>query len=113
MTYEEDHWSEVHVPEEEVRLLLEAIGAAVVDGLRTRGLTGVVVRYDDEDGQVHATALFKNFPQSLEEHDAIWGHFSDLTGRFFDEAAVYFHLGEADECADAGYADHVLTLAAA
>ena len=113
MNYEEDHLSEVHVPEAEVRPLLEAIGAAVVDGLRARGLTGVVVRYDDEDGQVHATAFFRAYPQSIEENDVIWGHFSDLTGRFFDEAAVYFHVDESDQCTDTGYANHVLTMAAA
>jgi hypothetical protein len=43
----------------------------------------------------------------------IWGHFSDLTGRFFDEAAVYFHVDEADQCTGTGYAGHVLTMAAA
>lgn len=112
MTNEDDHWSQVHVPEEEVRPLLEAIGRAVVEGLRASGVTGVVVTYDDEDGQVHATAFFKKYPQSIEENDVIWRHFSDLTGRFFDQAAVYFHVDETDESTDTGYAEHVLTMAA-
>jgi hypothetical protein len=111
-TYEDD-LPDYYVPEEELRPRLEAIGRAVVERLRPHGLTAVVVGYDEEEGQTHVTSYFRKYPEDLQEIDAIWGHLSDTSGQFFDEAVLLFHVEEAHGCTSDGYSDHVLTLKAA
>lgn len=113
MTCEEDDLPEFYLPDEELRPLLEAIGNAVVERLRTHGLTGVVVRYDDEEGQTHVTAYFKKYPpESLEELDAIWERLVEVDLMFFDDAVIILGADEYDGCAKDAYSDHVLTKAA-
>jgi hypothetical protein len=96
MTCEEDDLPEFYVPEEELHPLLEAIGNAVVERLRGRGLTGVVVYYDDLEGQTHVTAYLEKYPKTFEEDDAIWEGLVEVSRRFFDETVIILHADEED-----------------
>jgi hypothetical protein len=113
MTDDEGDLPPYYVPDDELRPLLEAIGRAIVDRLRSHGLTAVVVSYDDEEGQTHVTSYFKHYPQELEELDAVWGRLVEVNRLFFDDAVILQHVDEYDGCTEDSYSDHVLTMKAA
>src|SRR5262245_45218665 len=113
MTDDNDNLPPYYVPDDELRPLLEAIGRAVVERLRSRGLTAVVVSYNDEEGQTDVTSYFKSYPQELEELDAVWERLVEVNRLFFDDAVILQHIDEYDGRTEDSYSEHVLTMKAA